>query len=109
MAAIYHRYARHGGEVLRPGIFEDLIRPRTTGPDLVLPMETAFGAGIMLNNHGRFGPNPATLGHSGWGGSMAISDPDEELTCAYVMNRQSNALVGDPRAVRLVEAVYAAL
>lgn len=109
VAAIYHHYARHGGGKLRPGIFEELVRPRTHGPDLVLPFITAFGAGIMLNTHGRFGPNPATLGHSGWGGSMAISDPDAELTCAYVMNRQSNILLGDPRAVRLVEAVYAAL
>ena len=41
--------------------------------------------------------------------SAPTADPDEELTCAYVMNRQSNVLVGDPRAVRLVEAVYAAL
>ena len=109
VGAIYHHYARSGGGKLRPGIFEELIRPRTHGPDLVLPMDTSFGAGIMLNTHGLFGPNPATLGHSGWGGSMAVSDPDAELTCAYVMNRQSNVLVGDPRAVRLVEAVYAAL
>ena len=72
-------------------------------------MVTSFGAGIMLNTHGFFGPNPEALGHCGWGGSMATADPDEELTCAYVMNRQSNVLVGDPRAVRLVEAVYAAL
>ncbi|MEZ5998545.1 MAG: serine hydrolase domain-containing protein [Hyphomonas sp.] len=109
VAAIYEAYATGGGGLVRPGIFEDLIRPRTHGPDLVLPMETSFGAGIMLNTHGFFGPNPAALGHCGWGGSMAIADPDAGLTCAYVMNRQSNVLVGDPRAVRLVEAVYAAL
>ena len=109
VATLYSNYASGGGGVVSPGIFEDLIRPRTHGPDLVLPMVTSFGAGIMLNTHGFFGPNPEALGHCGWGGSMATADPDEELTCAYVMNRQSNVLVGDPRAVRLVEAVYAAL
>ena len=109
VGAIYHHYARKGGGLVDPGTFAELIRPRTHGPDLVLPMVTSFGAGIMLNTHGLFGPNPQTLGHSGWGGSMAVSDPEAELTCAYVMNRQSNVLVGDPRAVRLVEAVYAAL
>ncbi len=108
VGAIYHHYARGGGGLLRPGIFEELIRPRTHGDDLVLPMVTRFGAGIMLNSHGFFGPNPSALGHCGWGGSMATADPDMQLTCAYVMNRQSNVLVGDPRAVRLVEAVYAA-
>ncbi len=40
---------------------------------------------------------------------MAIGDPDRRLTCAYVMNKQSNVLVGDPRAVRLVNAVYGCL
>jgi CubicO group peptidase (beta-lactamase class C family) len=72
-------------------------------------MSTSFGAGIMRNTHGLFGPNPATVGHCGWGGSMAIADPDRRLTCAYVMNKQSNVLVGDPRAVRLVNAVYECL
>ena len=109
VARIYHAYARGGAGLMSPDTFAELIRPRTTGQDLVLPLETSFGAGIMLNNHGLFGPNPNTLGHCGWGGSMAISDPDRRLTCAYVMNRQSNILVGDPRAVRLVEAVYASL
>ena len=106
VARIYHAYARDGEGWMSPDTFSALIQPRTAGQDLVLPLVTRFGAGIMLNNHGLFGPNPDTLGHSGWGGSMAISDPERRLTCAYVMNRQSNILVGDPRAVRLVEAVY---
>ena len=106
VARIYHIYARDGGGLMRPETFDALIKPRTHGQDLVLPMITSFGAGIMHNTHGLFGPNPHTVGHSGWGGSMAIADADNKLTCAYVMNRQSNILVGDPRAVRLVEAVY---
>ena len=87
----------------------EMKQVRTSGQDLVLPLETTFAAGVMLNSHGLFGPNPNTLGHSGWGGSMAIADPDRRLTCAYVMNQQTNVLVGDPRAVRLVQAVYGCL
>ncbi|OZB18066.1 MAG: esterase [Hyphomonas sp. 34-62-18] len=114
VASLYEAYAR-GGQVaggktlIRGDTLEALTRPRVDGPDLVLPMDTKFGAGIMINSHGKFGPNPETLGHSGWGGSMAIADPARELSAAYVMNRQSSSLVGDPRAAALVEAVYGCL
>ncbi|MEQ9436545.1 serine hydrolase domain-containing protein [Hyphomonas sp.] len=113
IAALYDAYA-HGGTLagmpLMPvQAFDALTRARVDGPDLVLNMSTSFGAGIMRNSHGLFGPNAETVGHCGWGGSMAIADRDRRLTCAYVMNRQSNVLVGDPRAVRLVNAVYGCL
>lgn len=106
VARIYDSYTQGGANVMSPETFDALSRARTHGQDLVLPMITSFGAGIMHNTHGLFGPEPSTLGHCGWGGSMAIGDARHKLTCAYVMNRQSNILVGDPRAVRLVEAVY---
>ncbi len=110
VAQLYAAYACEGAQQSNHVYMSDtLTKARTTGQDLVLPFETSFGAGIMRNSHGLFGPNPDTLGHSGWGGSMAIADPDRRLTCAYVMNKQSNILVGDPRAVRLVEAVYGCL
>ena len=113
VAALYDGFAHVGAVAGKPLMTEDafasLVRPRVDGPDLVLNMSTSFGAGIMRNTHGFFGPNPATVGHCGWGGSMAIADPDRRLTCAYVMNKQSNVLVGDPRAVRLVNAVYGCL
>jgi len=38
-----------------------------------------------------------------------MADPERRLSMSYVMNRQSNELVGDARAVRLIEAAYAAL
>jgi CubicO group peptidase (beta-lactamase class C family) len=113
VAALYDGYAHRGAvagrALMADEAFASLIRPRVDGPDLVLNMSTSFGAGIMRNTHGFFGPNPEALGHCGWGGSMAIADPDRRLTCAYVMNKQSNVLVGDPRAVALVNAVYGCL
>ena len=113
VATLYNAYAHvgliGGKRLMRPGTFEALTTPRVDGPDLVLPLTTRFGAGIMHNSYKSFGPFEDGLGHCGWGGSLAIASPSRGLTCAYVMNRQSNILVGDPRAVRLVETVAGCL
>ena len=58
---------------------------------------------------GVYGPGARTFGHSGWGGSCAFADPDRGLGCAYITNRQSADLLGDPRARALVDALYACL
>lgn len=85
-------------------------RERIAGLDRVVPFDMSWAAGVMRNARlGVFGPNPETVGHSGWGGSCAWADPEARLSAAYVMTRQSPHLIGDPRAVRLQEALYSAL
>lgn len=86
-----------------------LTRSRTLGRDRVLPYEIDFAAGVMRNTQLVYGPNPGSFGHSGWGGSLALGDPDRGLSAAYVMNRQSNILQGDPRACALISALYGCL
>jgi CubicO group peptidase (beta-lactamase class C family) len=87
-----------------------LSQERIHGPDKILPYDLSWAAGLMRNEGlNIFGPNPDALGHCGWGGSLVWADPKAKISGAYVMNRQSPHLIGDPRAVRLVEAVYAAL
>lgn len=113
VAELYGIYA-HGGHlrgrrVISEAAFASLTESRVKGQDLVLPYVTEFAAGVMRNNLGLYGPNPDTLCHSGWGGSLALGDPDRHLSAAYVMNRQSNSLQGDPRATRLVQALYGCL
>ncbi len=113
VAALYGIYA-HGGElngqrVISEAAFDALTTSRVKGQDLVLPYVTEFAAGVMRNNLGLYGPNPETLCHSGWGGSLALGDPDRRMSAAYVMNRQSNSLQADPRATRLVQALYGCL
>ncbi len=98
-----------GTRIIPKASFDEMILSRTKGPDLVLPFVTEFAAGMMRNNLGIYGPNPETLCHSGWGGSLALGDPARKLSAAYVMNRQSNSLQGDPRATRLVRALYECL
>lgn len=113
VAELYGTYA-HGGKlagrrVVSEATFDALTERRVIGQDLVLPYVTEFAAGVMRNNLGLYGPNPDTLCHSGWGGSLALGDPDRHLSAAYVMNRQSNSLQGDPRALRLVQTLYGCL
>ena len=113
VARLYSAYATGGqiGDLRLFGheTYAGLIRPRCSGQDRVLPFDMTFGAGIMLNTNHAFGPNRNSLGHSGWGGSAAFGDADRNLSAAYIMNRQSNILLGDPRSKRLFSSLYGCL
>ena len=113
VARLYSAYAS-GGKIGDQTLFgketyQALIKPRSSGRDRVLPFEITFAAGIMANTNFAFGPNRNALGHSGWGGSAAFGDADRNLSAAYVMNRQSNILLGDPRSKHLFGSLYACL
>lgn len=96
--------------VLSEDTLEAFRKPRINGPDLVLPFNLTFAAGVMYNPPNYFyGTGEKTLGHSGWGGSCVFADPDTGLHGAYVMNRQQNSLLGDQRPRRIIDAVYSAL
>lgn len=99
-----------GRAVLSPGMAERMCAPRTWGRDLVLPFDLSWGAGILRNDPvGVYGPGRQTVGHSGWGGACLFADPETGVSGAYVMNKQSAALLGDPRPVRLIQAAYQGL
>lgn len=99
-----------GTEILPPAVIGEMARERIRGQDLVLPFVMSWGAGVMRNETEKpWGPAMQSFGHSGWGGSCAVADPQTRLGCAYVMNKQGVQLMGDERPKRLIEAVYAAL
>jgi CubicO group peptidase (beta-lactamase class C family) len=99
-----------GREILPPGLTAEAAAQRIAGPDLVLPYTVNWGAGFLRNQGlGIYGPSDHAFGHSGWGGSCAVADPERRLSLAYVMNRQSQHLIGDPRSRRLIDALYACL
>jgi len=99
-----------GRTVLSSGVIPEMLRERIRGQDKVLPFVMGWAAGYTRNaGLNVFGPGPNTVGHYGWGGSCAFADPDARVSGAYVMTRQSRHLIGDPRAVRLIDAFYAAL
>ncbi|MGZ5956696.1 MAG: serine hydrolase domain-containing protein, partial [Caulobacteraceae bacterium] len=78
-------------------------------PDLMLGFNPQWGMGVAHNLIGVFGANPATYGHSGWGGSFGSADPDGRIAIGYVLNQMGSELVGDPRGKGLADVVYAAL
>ncbi len=99
-----------GDVYLSEDMLAGALAVRVSGPNLVLPFDLNGCAGVFQNAPNMFyGPNPKTVGHSGWGGSCVFADSDAGLTAAYVMNRQSHYLMGDPRTLRLIEALYGCL
>lgn len=99
-----------GEMILTPAVILEAARQRISGKELVIPFPISWGAGFMRNETVKiWGPGEETFGHAGWGGSCAFADPQARLGGAYVMNRQSTALIGDVRPKRLIEAAYQAL
>lgn len=110
LAEIAHIFADRGRfrgkEIVAPSAREAALAERIHGPDLVLPFELSWAAGVMRNTNGHFGPASSAYGHAGFGGSSVAFDPALRMSCAYVMSKMSYHLVGDPRFVRLADAVY---
>ncbi|GAA3680436.1 serine hydrolase domain-containing protein [Nonomuraea antimicrobica] len=97
------------GELLRPETLREALRPRVDGPDRVLWLDTSFGLGFMRPSLTFPMPSKSAFGHSGMGGAVGLGDPERGLAIGYVMNKMANALSGNLRGLRLVQAVYDAL
>ena len=81
--------------------------PQIDNEDLVLKMPAVWGCGFAINAAGiMYGPNKTTYGHSGWGGSFGCADPEANIAIGYVMNRMDGNLAGDPRTMKLIDAIY---
>jgi CubicO group peptidase (beta-lactamase class C family) len=110
VARLYEIYATGGdiggGGVLQPSAFAQLVQRVWEGDDLVLPFNVDWRAGILGNSNGFYGPNRDALGHSGSGGSCGFGDPIAGVSVGYVMNKQSPHIMGDPRALNLIKALY---
>jgi CubicO group peptidase (beta-lactamase class C family) len=70
------------------------------------PHDAAWALGFMPNWSNMFGPNDAAFGHTGFGGSFGMADPEAGLAIGYVMNRMGTDWSGDIRAANLIRAVY---
>ena len=115
LAKLLHDYANPGhlagvrGFGLSKSAVDQALATRIEGQDLVLPFNLSWSAGLMKNINGHFGPSADAFGHAGFGGSCVVIDPAQKLSAAYVMNKMSPFLVGDPRADRLLTALYGCL
>ncbi|NUW36801.1 beta-lactamase family protein [Nonomuraea sp. SMC257] len=97
------------GDVLRPETLRDALRPRVSGPDRVLYVDSSFGLGYMRPAMTFFVPSATAFGHTGLGGFVGLGDPEHGLAIGYVMNRMAGAVSGSLRGYRLTEAVYRSL
>jgi CubicO group peptidase (beta-lactamase class C family) len=96
--------------VLTPATIAALTREEVGDEDdLVLGRPMRRGRGVMLNTQGQYGPNPASFGHAGAGGSVGFADPAARLGVGYAMNQMQPGIETDTRGNRLVRALYDAL
>jgi CubicO group peptidase (beta-lactamase class C family) len=116
LARIYGALAQGGAQDgVRLLSREAIDRARTehsNGPDAVLLMPTRIGAGFFLPRpeDAACMPNPRAFGHGGAGGSYSHADPEARMGFGYTMNlMHMGAWLLDPRAERLLAAVYASL
>ncbi len=113
VARLYEAYATggmiDGSRVISQEAFDLLTRRRWLGNDLVLPFEIDWRTGIIGNSNRIYGPNPEAFGHSGMGGSVGFGDPAAGVSAGYVMNKQSHYIMGDPRSLKLIDALYSCL
>jgi CubicO group peptidase (beta-lactamase class C family) len=88
--------------------------PLTFGADQVfasvgLPLEQKIGLGFWRASPAAVFGGAGSFGHAGAGGSYGFADPEAELAVGYVMNKMSDAVLVDPRARGIIEAVYGAI
>ena len=112
--AIAHAYSvfATGGKEL--GLREETLRelaapavPPTRGfYDECMKGEVRFSLGFIKSSPSWPFGSPGSFGHPGAGGSLGFADPQNQIGYAYVPNRKSVALMGDPRDVALRRALY---
>jgi CubicO group peptidase (beta-lactamase class C family) len=110
VARVMSALACGGAPLLGAEALARATREECHGRHLVLGVDLRWGLGFMLTSEALpLSPTGQAFGHGGWGGSLGIADPGARLSWAYVMNKMSAGTLGDPRAFRLAQALYAAL
>ena len=62
--------------------------------------------GFSIGGGKLFGKSSNSSGHTGWGFSMAFSDPDNKVSITYTMNMLTGSMLGDQRGLDLVNETY---
>lgn len=93
--------------LLSKSALQQATRARIAGVNQVHGELGRYAAGFRLDQT-RFGSNPASFGHCGFGGSTAFADPTRRLGVSYTPNRMLNPnwYGTDPRLAVLLDALF---
>jgi CubicO group peptidase (beta-lactamase class C family) len=113
IAQAYNVFATGGKELnLRKETMQELTAPAVPAThgffDECIRGEARFSLGFMRPNAGFPFASASSFGHPGAGGSLGFADPEKQIGYAYVPNRKSTTMGGDPRDVALRRALYSA-
>ncbi len=97
----------HENGFISKEIFDLVTKTEIKGNDNVMksPMQWSC-TGYSIGGGKLFGKSNKAFGHTGWGGSVAFGDPENNLSFAYTMNLLTGSMLGDQRALKLVEETY---
>jgi CubicO group peptidase (beta-lactamase class C family) len=82
------------------------LQLQSEGTDLIIGAHVRFGMGYGLSGALLPVPNSNSVFWGGYGGSLVIIDFDAGATFSYAMNKMGPALIGDPRAMALAQAMW---
>jgi CubicO group peptidase (beta-lactamase class C family) len=112
LACIYGDLVSGNSKLIHRDTLAEASRVRFRGLDESFNIDTVWGAGFRMEDPNAYGARASTktVGHGGWGGSVAFGDPEAKLGFAYVTNHMLGFDDGiDVRRKNLSDAVYDAL
>ena len=108
LAKLYDYF--YNSSLVSNSTLESITSIEIKGDDQVMkrPMQWS-PVGFSVGGGKLFGTSSRSFGHTGWGGSMAFTDPENNLSIAYTMNLLTGSMLGDNRALELVTETYKSL
>ena len=95
-----------GVKLLSLKTIEKAIEEQFYSTDLALSLPIRFGLGFgLVSKENPISPNPRAFYWGGWGGSHVTMDLDAKLSWAFAMNKMIMSLTGDPRTLKIREAM----
>lgn len=107
--ALANKGALDGVRLMDEATIAALSALRTDRVDILLGAPVYWRAGLSGNVDNMYGPDPETLGHSGWGGSFGCFNAARGVGIGYVLNQMGDKTIGDPRGALLCETIFGCL
>jgi CubicO group peptidase (beta-lactamase class C family) len=96
----------NGVRLLSLNSIEKAIEEQSYNTDLALSVPIRFGLGFgLVSKEMPISTNLRSFYWGGWGGSHLTMDLDAKMSWGYAMNRMVMSLTGDPRTMKLREAI----